>query len=655
MKVDWGFSFKTGSNNELERVIVDKHGNSFVLGNFRDSVTIYDINDSLTMYSASSGDYDSYIVKYNQKGEIIWNVHLQRPDDNRYRKLYIDDSSNIYYSGTIGTLTDLNPYAGIDNYIPRENWDFFITKLDSNGNYIKSYTLRSSGAFGAGSFTDMKQTSDGGFVATGGFEDTCDFDPGPGITDIVSPEDGSYFLAKYDHNFNLLWVNVAGGNNTQYGEEIIIDEFDNIYVGGNFRDTFDIDHSSGIMMMESAHFQNSFVAKYSSSGDFLWANMLGVIGATWFGEFHFDSAGDLYYTYSFQDLALDNNGCLEKTSPAGSMIWTNSYKSATVSPLFEITADNKIYFTGNFQGVVDVDPGAGVVNVSTNPWWYDFFVQEFDINGNLQWTKQFGSTETDMTWDMDLGLYDEIFLLGEFKNNVDFDPDTSNHILSTSGTQTNGFLIRYMDCVSSLDSVSLSGCKPFLSPSGNFVWTNSGIYYDTLYSTKGCDSILRIDLTIIPSGIDTSVANSINTLIANQGGAQYQWLDCNNSMMEMLNDTNQILTPLSSGNFAVEITQNGCVDTSACYSIFNVGIIHNEIGAELLLYPNPTDGNFSLDLGSIQTAVTITIMDINSRLILSNSYKDRQLLSLKLEEPAGVYMVIVESGENKAVIRLVKE
>ena len=205
---------------------------------------------------------------------------------------------------------------------------------------------------------------------------------------------------------------------------------------------------------------------------------------------------------------------------------------------------------------------------------------------------------------------------------------------------------------SSNEVISASSCFEYTAPSGMTLY-NSGTYDDTISNMAGCDSILTINLTIDTANTEVSVAPTGNILTAEAAGAGYQWIHCDSILIS--GETDQTFTANSNGNYAVEITQNGCVDTSACYSIFIVGIIHNEIGAELLLYPNPTDGNFSLDLGSIQTAVTITIMDINSRLILSNSYKDRQLLSLKLEEPAGVYMVIVESGENKAVIRLVKE
>ena len=47
--------------------------------------------------------------------------------------------------------------------------------------------------------------------------------------------------------------------------------------------------------------------------------------------------------------------------------------------------------------------------------------------------------------------------------------------------------------------------------------------------------------------------------------------------------------------------------------------------------------------------------DLNGKLIQSKSYNGLQLLNLDLDEPAGVYLLMIESGEKKAVIRLIKE
>jgi len=161
-----------------------------------------------------------------------------------------------------------------------------------------------------------------------------------------------------------------------------------------------------------------------------------------------------------------------------------------------------------------------------------------------------------------------------------------------------------------------------------------------------------LNLTI--NTVDSSVTQVGILLTADETGATYQWLDC--PVMTIINgSTNQSYTATANGEYAVIVTNNGCSDTSACYTVIGAGIIENDFGNQLRLYPNPTDGDFSIDLGGTFNAVTITMTDLSGKLIQSKTYNESQLLNLKIEEPAGVYLIKIESGDKKAVIRLVKE
>lgn len=86
-----------------------------------------------------------------------------------------------------------------------------------------------------------------------------------------------------------------------------------------------------------------------------------------------------------------------------------------------------------------------------------------------------------------------------------------------------------------------------------------------------------------------------------------------------------------------------------------LGVLENNFSNKLLLYPNPTHGNFSIDLGDKYQSTTVTITDLNGKIVLLNTYKDSQLLNLKLEGSTGAYLLIIESDNKKAIIRLIKE
>lgn len=109
-------------------------------------------------------------------------------------------------------------------------------------------------------------------------------------------------------------------------------------------------------------------------------------------------------------------------------------------------------------------------------------------------------------------------------------------------------------------SVTETACNSYTL--NGFTFTSSGIYTQTITNSQGCDSIITLNLTI--TNVPTSVTVSGNTLTADASGAVYQWLDCDNANMPIAGETNQSFTGVSTGNYAVEITMNGCTVTTPC-------------------------------------------------------------------------------------------
>jgi len=175
-----------------------------------------------------------------------------------------------------------------------------------------------------------------------------------------------------------------------------------------------------------------------------------------------------------------------------------------------------------------------------------------------------------------------------------------------------------------------------------------------LTNAAGCDSIVTLDLTI-NSVSDNTTSLSGNSIQANNGSASYVWLNCDNNFTVISGETNQTYTPSANGNYAVELLENGCVDTSACVAITTVGIVENSFGNDLIIYPNPTSGDFSIDLGAIYESSMVSITDISGRLIESKTITQSQILNLSTNEPAGIYYITIQAGEKKAVIKLIKE
>jgi hypothetical protein len=189
----------------------------------------------------------------------------------------------------------------------------------------------------------------------------------------------------------------------------------------------------------------------------------------------------------------------------------------------------------------------------------------------------------------------------------------------------------------------------------NYTASNNSATFNIINgAANGCDSLVTLDLTI-NNVTDITTSSSGAVITANNLGATYQWLDCDNSNATIPGETGQSYAALANGNYAVELTENGCIDTSACVNIITTAILENNFGSELNIYPNPTKGIFSVDLDKTYNSILITITDLSGRLIECKEYNKTKLMNLKIDKPAGMYLMRIETGDQKAVIRLIKE
>ncbi|WP_421750655.1 LamG-like jellyroll fold domain-containing protein [Croceimicrobium sp.] len=143
--------------------------------------------------------------------------------------------------------------------------------------------------------------------------------------------------------------------------------------------------------------------------------------------------------------------------------------------------------------------------------------------------------------------------------------------------------------------LNINSCGPYLAPNG-VNYTQSGHYIDTISpSGSGCDTIM--DLTLVVNNLDSSASRiASNTLEANESdtAATYQWLKCTDNYSKIVGATRRQFTFVLNGSYAVEVSLNGCVDTSACIVITNVGL--DELSADMLqVYPNPAQGHINLE------------------------------------------------------------
>lgn len=189
----------------------------------------------------------------------------------------------------------------------------------------------------------------------------------------------------------------------------------------------------------------------------------------------------------------------------------------------------------------------------------------------------------------------------------------------------------------------LSGCDSAMNHDGSMYFTMNGTYYDTLVNAVGCDSFITQNVVI--TSIDNSVSLSDEyTLLANSTAASYQWLDCNNNFSAITGEDQQSFQNNNRGNFAVELKQNGCVDTSACYSIAGLGLKHSILGT-IKCYPNPSEGRVTISSDNVLTAVNVELFDMKGSLIKTMYFNTLKEIEVDLTTNSGLYLLMINSSE----------
>jgi len=206
-------------------------------------------------------------------------------------------------------------------------------------------------------------------------------------------------------------------------------------------------------------------------------------------------------------------------------------------------------------------------------------------------------------------------------------------------------------------TLSATHCGAFTDPLGT-TYTSSGTYTYSYTMANGCDSSIHLQLTI--DTVDTGVTQSgtlqtMNILTANASNAVYQWLDCGNSYSAINGATSQSYTATSNGSYAVIITQNGCTDTSSCYTVAGIGLREPQSPAEIKLMPNPSKGSFTVDMGQTVEKVSIEIWDVMGRRVLQKSAENCARIPVQTKLSPGVYLIKIQAQGQVVTRRMVIE
>jgi hypothetical protein len=148
-----------------------------------------------------------------------------------------------------------------------------------------------------------------------------------------------------------------------------------------------------------------------------------------------------------------------------------------------------------------------------------------------------------------------------------------------------------------------------------------------------------VKTTLNVTTVNTSIQQNNETLTSLATPATYQWINCATGIIS--GETNVTFTAIEDGNYAVEVIQNSCIDTSDCINIQLVSTPENLISA-IQIYPNPASNKINIVFKGMTTS-TIKIFDINGKIsanILNTNNNKASIDISKLQ--TGNYIITIE-------------
>lgn len=440
--------------------VVDSLGYVYVTGRFEGTV---DFDPGPGIQNLIGSNWEIFLQKLDSDGNLVWVKKFGSTGSDSGRGLVLDQQNNLYLSGSYSGTVDFDSGPGVISLTSAGSTDIFVVKMDTAGNCIWA---RSAGGTALDIGLSVNVDPMGNVICGGFFGGTADFEPGAGITNLVSAGSDDAFVWKLDANGSFQWAKKIGGAGDDEAWSVCTDVSGNIYHTGWFEGMADLDPGAAIQNFTSAGQEEGYLQKLDPSGNLIWVYAFGDIDSDKGNWVERDIDGNILVTgffsgtvdfdpgpmdFQLTSIGLTTSVFVQKLDPSGNFLWAK----AIDGPGFEagtcIRADDfaNVYVSGNYQLTMDADPGPGIANLTAFAFGHDLFVEKFDANGDFEWAITLGDFHADKSWAHAVDLDGNVYTVGSFYHDtMDFDFGPGEYILGLSSSVTNLYVEKISQCTS---------------------------------------------------------------------------------------------------------------------------------------------------------------------------------------------------------------
>jgi hypothetical protein len=377
----WDRTFGGNGNDNLFSVLATNDGGYLLAGN---------------SWSGISGDKtqpkyffsDCWVVKTDANGNQLWDKDFGGNDEEILIKAIHSHDGGYILAGN--SLSDISGDKSEDS---KGDWDFWIIKIDANGNKIWDRTI---GGNKMDLFQTIVPTSDGGYLLAGDSNSDISGDKTEGASD----EDG--WIVKIDGAGNKIWDKTFGGDGREAINSIVADNEGNYLLGCT--------STSGISGNKTQACKGEYdywIIKIDANGNKIWDKDFGgnleeaiygilpagngnyILGGWSNSGISGDKTQASKGEYDYWIVAIDGNG---------NKIWDKGFGGDKAEFLASMTLSHD----GGY--LLAGDSFSDSSGDKTEPKWTfydsDFWLIKIDANGNKVWDKDYGTYYYDTLKDL---------------------------------------------------------------------------------------------------------------------------------------------------------------------------------------------------------------------------------------------------------------
>ena len=678
----WGSYYGGETADEIAECVVDSKSKPTIDGN---TVSFTHIASS-GAYQAEYGGgvYDYFIAKFTASGKMYWSTYFGGSGKDFCYGLGVDQKDNLIAVGNSTSSGMATPGAFKDS-VTSDKADILIAKFTPEGSLIWCTYYGGEGPENA---RNVVADGKGRLYLSGTTGSATGIPYGNAHQSEWGGTDDTW-LAKFTKNGWPVWSTYYGGEGVDRAHVVNIDELGNCYVGGTCNSTTQI-ASENAFQPFFAGLNDAYLAKFDTSGNFIWGTYIGGPFTDRTRGVECDSNGNVYiagFTDSDTGIASpesfqpeisapgetgDNqteDAFLIKFNPDGERQWGTYYGGAGDEELWGTGCDREtgaIFLCGSTNS--DSSIAYSIAMQKEKVAGQDGFLAKFIADGTPDWGTYYGGQAGDQFEDAMAGHDNFLYVCA--RTTAASMPVTSNTYQSSFfGEPSDAMLYKFYvgnDCFDQFEPNEISTSAYLMKGVPHFDSTNYGFngsidnsddqdWYKVKVKSPAVN--YRIILQDLPENYSLKLSSSDGTVL-------YE------SLTPGLTPDTITANNLSPATYYFQVYHGmNSYDPLRCY---HVRIYNSETpfakesapvtvsAKDLLVFPNPAGHEVTVRISSAkEEQAGIMIFDMLHRLVYSQDVALQaglQDLKIPVESlSGGPFQVVIRGEQGTWIGKFIKE